>query len=671
MFRVSPKKSIFLILLISVSLLSYAPYYTYTVGIDKSLVRIQNGYEPIKKIHFNTGTLTDVFYKDGKLYLADGNNAVVYIMEKNAGNFEYEIVQKIGEGILVGPSGMHVDDDGNIYVADSWAQAVYKFSKTGELLLTITKPDSPIYGKVNDFVPLKVASDKRGNIYVVCQGVTNGLVVFNRYGNFLSFFGANRPKVTLRMILQRILFTESQKAQLLKIRPPSPTSLAVDNTNVVWTVTQGLMEDAVKRFNVAGVNIYPSLDFSSDNFVDIDIDKLGDVFALTSNGLIYVYDSLGNLIFLFGGQNFYENRLGLFRTPVAISVTDDGDIYVLDKEDSSLIFLKKTNFGNIVLKGVHLYNQGLYLEGEKIWRDILKINSAFVLTYKVLGNIEFKKGNYSKAFEYFKIAQDSKGYSDAFWYVRNEWLQKTVGVVFLALVLIAIIDLIRTVIKMRTKKTKIVNKGEPRGWKGQFYYSLLFLRNPFDAVYEMKRKDRVSYLTGIGLYGLLYVENIVIKLVSSPLFVEFNAKRINFMELFFDTYKFFFLFVLSNYLVSEISEGEGRFKDIFIGTVEAFLPYIIFSVPLALISNFLTLNEAFVYKFGMQVIWAWSIVWLIIIIAQVHNFSFSQTVKNLFLTLFAMLLITILIMIVFVLVKEEISFFTTLFEELIFRAKAG
>lgn len=662
-----------LIITLAVLSFSYSPYYTYTVGVGKHLVRIQDGYEPVKKLHFaDVGTLVDIFWKDGKLYLADGDNSVIYIVQESTSTLQYEITKTIGEGQLLGISGIFVDWEDNIYVADSWSQQVFKFSKDGELLLSISKPDSPIYGQSNDFVPLKVGADRRGNIYVVCQGLTNGLAVFNRYGQFLSFYGANEPKVTLRMILQRLLFTESQKAQLLKIRPPSPTSLAIDNSGSVWTVTQGLKEDAIKRFNVAGVNIYPTLQFSTDNFVDLDVDDFGNVFALTSNGLIYVYDSLGNLIFIFGGQSFYENRLGLFRTPLSIAISDKGEIFVLDKEDSSVTILRKTNFGNLVLQGVQLYNQGLYLDGEKIWNEILKLNSAFILTYKVLGNIEFKKGNYAQAFNYFKIAQDTKGYSEAFWYVRNEWLQKSIGLVFLVIVLFAIFDLIKTVLerqgiiskKVRTRETR------PTFWKTQLKYSLLFLKNPFDAVYEMKRKNRISILTAVILYALLYMENIIIKLVGSPIFVGFDAKKINFLGLFFDTYKLFFLFILSNYLVSEISEGEGRFKDIFIGTIEAFLPYLLFSVPLALLTNFLTLNESFIYTFGMQIIWAWSIVWLVIIIAQVHNFSFSETFKNLVLTLFTMLLITILIIIIFILVREEVSFFTSLFEELIFRAKA-
>ncbi|WP_448375029.1 YIP1 family protein [Fervidobacterium sp.] len=661
--------AVFFTYMFSVTALSYAPYYTYTLGVGYNIVRIQDAFEPFEKLVFDTSSISDIFWKDGMLYIADTQNARIEVIELESDNSSQTY---IGEGTLMNPEGIFVDESGNVYVADSWSQSVYKFSSTGELLLTITKPESPIFGKSNDFIPLKVAVDKRGNIYVICQGVTNGLAVFNREGRFLSFFGANSPKVTLRMILQRMIFSESQKAQLLKIRPPSPTSLTIDNVNAVWTVTQGLKEDAIKRFNVSGVNIYPLLAVSSEHFVDIDVDGFGNVYTLATNGVIYVYDLLGNLVFIFGGQSFYENRLGLFRSPAAITVTKDGNILVLDKEDGTVTVMKPTAFGKLVLKGVYYYNQGMYLQSESIWREVKRTNSAFVLTYRVLGNVEFKKENYSKAFEYFKLARDTKGYSDAFWYIRNQWLQRIIGPIFILLVILAVFDLIKTILIRQgiIKKMKKERKIRKNIITQQIKYIWLFVRNPFDAVYEMKRHDRVSWISGIIMYLLLYLENILIRLIGSPLFFGFEAKKIDFFGLFADTYRLFFLFILANFLVSEISEGEGRFKDIFIGTIASFLPYLVFSVPLALLTNLLTLNESFIYTFGMQIVWAWSFVLLLIVIAQVHNFSFGETLKNLLLTVFAMILITILIVIISILVKEEISFFTSIFEELIFRAKS-
>lgn len=646
--------------------LGLSPYRTYTVGVGNALVESQNAFEPVGKITFYFGKVSDFDYWRGKLYLADVDNARIVVYDLRTG----EVLQHIGEGELLAPEGIFVDDLGYVLVADSFARAVLKFAPNGELELRIERPDSPIYGSTNDFVPQKVAADKRGNIYVVCQGVTNGLAVFNQEGRFLSFYGANRPKVTLRMALQRLVFTEAQKRQLLKIRPPSPTNLTVDELGTVWTVTSGLTEDAIKRFNVAGVNIYPTLSFHRDDFIDLVVDRSGNAYALSATGNVLVYDSLGNLIFLFGGQSFYENRIGLFRVPASIDLTEDGQILVLDKEDSSITILSPTKFGQLVLRGVQLYNQGLYLESEDVWREVRRLNSTFMLTYRVLGNIEFKRGNYDTAFEHFRLAQDSKGYSDAFWYIRNERLQRGVGIVFVALVFIAGGDLLRTLLlRQGVLRPKNKRKRKLSAWEEQARNVLNFLKNPFDAVYELKRRDSVSTVTAIVLYALLYLENILVRLIGSPLFFGFESRKIDFSGLFFDTYRLPFLFVLSNYLVSEISEGEGRLKDIFVGTIASFLPYLIFSVPLALLTNALTLNESFVYTFGMQVIWAWSLVLLFIVIAQIHNFSFAETVKNLLLTLFAMFLISLLGILAWTVLREEIALITSIVEELMFRAK--
>ncbi len=59
---------------------------------------------------------------------------------------------------------------------------------------------------------------------------------------------------------------------------------------------------------MAGDNLKPS----RDAFVDITVDKKGFITALDqTNGELYQYDKLGNLIFIFGGIG---NQDGLFKT---------------------------------------------------------------------------------------------------------------------------------------------------------------------------------------------------------------------------------------------------------------------------------------------------------------------------------------------------------------------
>lgn len=70
------------------------------------------------------------------------------------------------------------------------------------------------------------------------------------------------------------------------------------------------------------------------------------------------------------------------------------------------------------------------------------MNSSFILSYKALAKSYFKQGNYGVALKDFKLAEDTKGYSDAFWQIRNRWLQNNISQILLALLMILILKFI-------------------------------------------------------------------------------------------------------------------------------------------------------------------------------------------------------------------------------------
>ncbi len=51
---------------------------------------------------------------------------------------------------------------------------------------------------------------------------------------------------------------------------------------------------------------------SEPNFVDITVGNYNQIYALTETGLIYEYDSEGNLIYSFGGRAISTERNGFF-----------------------------------------------------------------------------------------------------------------------------------------------------------------------------------------------------------------------------------------------------------------------------------------------------------------------------------------------------------------------
>jgi hypothetical protein len=128
------------------------------------------------------------------------------------------------------------------------------------------------------------------------------------------------------------------------------------------------------------------------------------------------------------------------------------------------------------------------------------------------------------------------------------------------------------------------------------------------------------------------------------------------------------LFIVSNYLISTISDGEGRISDVLIGTAYALFPYVLFILPLTLISNVLTLNEVFIYQTLDQVIIGWILLNLFIMVKEIQNNTFSENVRNVLLTLFTMIMIVLVAYILYYLGSQLYEFINTILQEVRVRA---
>ena len=124
------------------------------------------------------------------------------------------------------------------------------------------------------------------------------------------------------------------------------------------------------------------------------------------------------------------------------------------------------------------------------------------------------------------------------------------------------------------------------------------------------------------------------------------------------------LWNVANYLVSTISDGEGRVRDVVIGSAYALFPYALFALPIALISNVLSANEVFLYTFSLNLVLAWTGLMLFLMVKEIHNYSFGDTVRNVLLTLFTMANMLLTGYILYVLFNQLFDFIMALFREL-------
>ena len=121
-------------------------------------------------------------------------------------------------------------------------------------------------------------------------------------------------------------------------------------------------------------------------------------------------------------------------------------------------------------------------------------------------------------------------------------------------------------------------------------------------------------------------------------------------------------------MVSAINDGEGTFADIYKFTGYSLLPIII-CLPISVgISYGLTLNEQVVLTILQALgFWGFGII-LVIGILETHNYTFTQTVKNIVLTIVFMILFTIICMVVIIMLDQIKTFIETIWKEVKLRA---
>lgn len=639
-----------------------APYTTWATGPGGRLQLTQDAYTPIAEVGLPISGAEDMFIAaDGTIYIADTGNARILVLR------DFAEVASYGKGALKGPTGIFVDREGTMYVADAKANTIVILDADGNVRKQFGRPSEPLFGKDTQFLPRKIAVDTRKSLCIVSEGSVNGLIQMNLNGNFIGYFGANPATMSLKMILQRMFLTKEQLAQFIKSEAASPSNVAIDSESMVFTVTAGTARSrAIRRFTVAGDNIFPE-GYGSSTFRDIDISDTGLVVAVDADGGIYEYDIKGMLLFVFGAKDRGEQRLGMLRNPTAIAYHNN-DIYVLDKDKSAIVVYRPTTFATLVHEGVRLYTEGFYTEAKPYFEQVLNYNGSYRMAYQAIADAYFKEGNYAKAFVNYRYAGDRNGYSEAFWELRNDLLQRYLGSAILAMLGLGIVQSalarahrrygwltpVRTGLK-RLAQIRLVD---------DFVFLFRFIKRPSDSFYYIKQKLRGSLAFAFLLYGWVIASRVLALYLTGFIFNRYpipSAIRPQ-NEILYSAV-LIVLWNSANYLVSTISDGEGRVRDVIIGTAYSLFPYALFTLPIALLSNALTLNEVFIYSFSIRLVDAWVALMLFLMVKEIHNYTVSETIRNILVTLFTMAVMVLTGYILYVLFTQLFDFVTTISRE--------
>ncbi|MBN2504877.1 MAG: hypothetical protein JXB20_06005 [Bacilli bacterium] len=647
-------------------------YDTYTLS-DGRFVRTQTAYTAISNHNEVYG---EPLNRPNDIFIDDKDNVYIASTDEVSRtgkiikfNLQNERVKVIGEDFLINPTGIYVNKDGDIYVADSGGKVAYKLTQSGGILQRYTKPDSPLFGS-DEFQPRKIVADLRGNVYLLING-SKGLAQFTDDNTFLGYFGTNSIQPSLELVLKYIFYTDEQLDRMVQLAPPEISNMSIDDRGLIHTVSLGVEGTGVKRLNISGDNLLGSV-YALQDLEDIYIGPIGNIYTVSKSGYIYEYDIEGNLLFAFGGQDESNQTKGLFNVPSGIAVDKAYNLYVLDGPGKELQIFTPTGFADLIHHALELYQDGKYIDSKEPWEQVLKMNDMFDLAHKGLGNAYYSLGEYQLALEEFSIAHERDGYSDAFWEVRNAYLIDNVGImltIFFVFLLLYLVNMklhffnyvfrpAGQAIRYVRSKSKILD---------EMLFVFTYLRNPADATYLIKRKNRVGILSASLLLIIFFGFYIYYIYTLGFLFNQRNLAEISLLEESLKVFLPLLLFVVANYLVGSIHEGEGRFRDVYVTTIFAVAP-IFFAFPiLAMLSHALTYNESFLISFGQTIAILVSAVYFFFMVKETHYYSVKETLISIFISVFTMIIMLLGAFIVYILLRELGTLIIELIREVYYR----
>lgn len=402
-------------------------------------------------------------------------------------------------GNLGGASGLAVDDN-YIYISDTQNSRIFKLDKeTFTIIDVCLTPANSTFKQLNldssvlqaiglrQFKPTKITVSLTGRIYAIADQVYEGIIEFNKQGEYNRYLGQNDVVTNpLKELLRDYLTEEQLTASFSLTLPPLFTSISIDSKGFIYATSYPSQSDSA---SVAGQNVVKSINTSGKDcmkrngyvrpngdavylsssknsnailgpsyLVDVTVNKGGNFTTIDEvRGRMFTYDSDGNLLYIAGNQpggTKQNSSSGLSENiikPVAIDylyrsyIDAKGEevqeelIIVADQQSKSLMVYETTEFGKLVNEATMAYTAGIDTAEKaaavkNVWLEVKQRNTNYELAYLGIGKCLLVESDYvsdkdeqlklyKEAMENFKLAHSGTYYSKAYSRYRDQVLK--------------------------------------------------------------------------------------------------------------------------------------------------------------------------------------------------------------------------------------------------------
>ncbi len=693
-------------------------YQTYTYSINGEALYSPDAYVASQVV--NAGDMgveklnnpTDMVADDeGRIYIANQGNNEILVLDRYYKKI-YSITNFINdkgnadsfnkpEGVFI-VEGDPLNEDnvnGELWVCDTVNERLVVFDRlTGEFKKIVDKPSSQLFDSERPYEPIAMSIDQYGRIYIVSRSHYEGIIVLDPQGVFVGYIGAQQVSISAWEIFWRKIQTDEQKKLSTQLISSTFNNMTITPNGFIYVTTDQISDSAiesaitshaktgtympVKLLNPAGEEImrrngfWPpvgEVDFSKDKTDDITgVSKITDVAVGPEDTWsiidekrqkIYTYDFNGNLLFAFGDKGL---MLGSITSIEAICY--QGDVLLaLDKgNEGSIVVYERTKYGDMLISAIAAENDLDYNYAIECWESVLQRNSNFDAAYVGIGNALYRSGKYEDALKNYEIAYDTENWSNAYKEVRKEWMAD-----WILLILVLIIGAIILVVKFfgyagKVNKRVAVDGRAKKSFSEELLYGFHIIFHPFDGFYDLKHEHRGSVRAALVFLGVTVLTFFYQGVGQGYVLNPTRATATIFSQVI-SVLVPVFLFVLANWCLTTLFEGEGSFKDIFVATCYCLVPLPMMIIPATLASNWVTTTEASLVTFVGTVAFIWVGLLLIAGTMVTHDYPMFKNIITIIGTIVAMACIIFIALLFSMLLSKLVSLVTNLISEIQYR----
>ena len=699
-------------------------YVPYEVITSKSLgleVELASPYDMCVGRSYYMYNNVKTFYWDRMIYISDGDNARVlaleYSDETNKFEFKYEMTDFVNNwGVpdaITSPRGLYATDE-ELYVCDTDANRILVFAthnhpeyEEGEFIRIIAEPQSEVFPDDHIYKPIAVAVSASGYTYVVSSTTYQGIISLNSDGEFAGFIGTQSQSLSLMDMIWRKFQTAEQKSKSVKNVSVEFNNLNINEKGFVYATTASINENdlltaiqskskasdyaPVKMLNPSGTDVmkrsgfYPpsgEINVNTQQTPEYNItgpSKIVDV-ALGPEGTwsiadqkrqkIFTYDEDGNLLFAFGDKG---SQLGNITTVQAVDYAFDNRdpenainyLLVLDKENDAITVYKRTAYGDILVKALKNQRDRNFDLATEDWKEILRSNSNFDMSYIGIGKALYRQGKYEEAMDMYKYAYDTENYSEAWQQVRKDWTEKYAIVVPIVVVIFFII-----LAKIFGYAKKVNDAGiqlkKKRTLKEEFMYGFHSMVHPFDGYWDIKHEHRASVKGATAILALVIV-TFIYSTIGKAYIIDPHPTEVNVIVMILSILLPVMLWVIANWCLTTLFDGEGSIRDIYIATCYSLFPLPAFFVLTTLLSNIVTAEEASLLTLAMGVAFFWVGFLLFFGMMVIHDYTLFKNVLTVIASIVGMAFIMFIAVLFSSLLGKIVSFISSIIIELSYR----